>query len=75
MLGLNQPAPQGFQSPMRSSQRNDNFSSQPQKRTWAYYQEMKKADPKMYYNTKIANQMLDDMVELGDAFKDGDFNN
>lgn len=74
LMGLNQPVAQGFQSPIRSSVSNDNFSARPQKRTWAYYQEMKKADPKMYYNTKIANQMLDDMVELGDAFKDGDFN-
>lgn len=71
----NKPQQTSFQSPMRSSQRNDNFFSQPQKRTWSYYQEMKKADPKMYYNSKIANQMLDDMVELGDAFKDGDFSN
>src|SRR5258705_5360239 len=75
MMGMNQPTAQpGFQSPVRSSVSNDNFSARPQKRTWAYYQELKKSDPKMYYNTKIANQMLDDMVELGDAFKDGDFN-
>src|SRR5258706_1745063 len=75
MMGLNpQPAQQGFQAPVRSSLRNDNFSPNQQKRTWSYYQEMKKSDPKMYYNSKIANQMLDDMVELGDAFKDGDFN-
>ena len=71
----NKPQTNPFQSPVRSSQRNDNFLPNQQKRTWSYYQEMKKADPKMYYNSKIANQMLDDMVELGDAFKDGDFNN
>lgn len=76
MMGLNQQANQdSFQSPIRSSQRNDSFSPQGKpKRTWSYYQELKKSDPKLYYDTRIANQMLDDMSELGDAFKDGDFN-
>lgn len=76
MMGLNnQSQPTSFQSPMRSSARSDQFSSTQPKRTWSYYQELKKSDPKLYYDTRIANQMLDDMSELGDAFKDGDFKN
>lgn len=75
-LGLNQPqnTNDNFMAPPRS-QRNDSFAPQgPKKRTWSYYQEMKKTNPDLYLNPKIANQMHDDMVELGDAFKDGDWN-
>lgn len=43
------------------------------KRTWTYYQELKKKDPKLYHDPKIANQMQKDYLELGEAFEDGDF--
>lgn len=74
-LGLNQVKTEdGFTAPPRTS-RNDSFAPQGQKkRTWSYYQEMKKTNPDMYMNSKIANQMHDDMVTLGDDFKDGDWN-
>lgn len=65
---------EGFQTPPRSTQRNDSFaptSSRP--RTWAYYQELKKANPKLYYDPKITVQMSKDAVELGDKFRDGDY--
>lgn len=74
-LGLNdQPSDNSF-TPPRSSIRNDNFGpSKTQKRTWSYYQDLKKANPKLYFDPKIAVQMQKDAVELGDAFNDGDFN-
>lgn len=74
-LGLNPAKSEdNFQAPPRS-QRNDSFASQgTKKRTWSYYQEMKKTNPDLYMNSKIANQMHDDMVALGDDFKDGDWN-
>lgn len=63
-----------FQSPPRSQERQDNFAPKGgQKRTWSYYQELKKKDPDILYDRKIANQMAQDAVELGDAFCDGDF--
>lgn len=73
-LGLDQPLKtEGFQAPPRSS-----FQGPPQsgkkERTWSYYQELKRTDPKLYYNPKIANQMQEDYQRLGAAFEDGDFN-
>src|SRR5882672_6735727 len=44
-----------------------------QKRTWDYYQKMKKEQPEVYNNPRTALQMQRDAIELGDAFKDGDF--
>lgn len=75
VMGLNQVRREdNFIAPPRS-QRNDSFAPQGQKkRTWSYYQELKKTKPELYLDPKIANQMHDDMVALGDEFKDGDFN-
>lgn len=73
-LGLDVQATQdGFHTPPRSNQRNDSFAPKTQKRTWAYYQELKKVNPQMYHDRKITTQMAQDAVELGDAFYDGDF--
>lgn len=70
------PMTEQFNAPPRSTQRGDNFSpsTQENKRTWSYYQEMKKNNPKLYYDPKIANQMMKDYERLGQAFEDGDFN-
>lgn len=74
LLGLEARQTDNFQSPPRSNQRSDNFSGNgPKKRTWAYWQEVKKADPASYLDTKTALQMQKDAIELGDAFCDGDF--
>jgi hypothetical protein len=43
------------------------------KRTWSYYQEMRKSNPKLYADPEIMNQMLSDAEALGTAFEDGDF--
>lgn len=69
-LGLDTPQQQNlFSAPPRSGQRNDNFAPKPpQVRDWNYYQELKKTNPKMYLDRKIAIQMHDDAVALGDRF-------
>jgi len=73
-LGLDQPAQrEDFQSPLRSDQRSDSFAPRVQKRTWSYYQEMKKRDPKIYNDPKTNIQMQKDYIELGSEFEDGDF--
>lgn len=72
-MGLDQKQ-EAFQSPPRSVQRTDNFSPSTNKRTWSYYQNLKKQNPKLYYDPKIIAQMHKDRNELGEAFEDGDFN-
>lgn len=73
-LGLNNQQPtESLLAPPRSS---NNVGFQPRgetKRTWSYYENMRKSNPKIYYDSKIANQMHDDQVRLGEAFQDGDF--
>lgn len=69
-------APQGenFQSPPNSSARSDSFSPQTTKRTWSYYQKMKKENPDLYRNPKTQVQMHHDAISLGREFEDGDWN-
>ena len=62
-----------FQPPLKSTLRNDNFSPNTEKRTWAYYQKMKKEKPDLYRSSKTQTQMFHDAQALGDAFKDGDW--
>ncbi len=73
-FGLDQQQHEGFQAPPRSSQRNDNFApTGAPKRTWMYYQELRKKDPDFIFNKQLQVQMLKDAVELGPAFRDGDY--
>jgi len=74
-VGLNaQKKEDNFQAPYRSNQRSDSFGQKGgAKRTWSYYQELKKADPKAYYDPKTTNQMQKDYATLGKSFEDGDF--
>lgn len=65
-------AKEGFQSPPSSSHRTDQFQGGP-KRTWSYYQKMRKEDPYRYNDPKTKAQMTKDYSELGNAFEDGDW--
>lgn len=71
ILGLNEQKRESFQVPPQNSGTFASKSSN--KRTWAYYQNLKKTDPKAYLNPKIATQMHEDAVALGNSFYDGDF--
>jgi|SRR5580765_3979385 len=62
-----------FQSPPVSQRRSDTFKPAVQKRTWSWYQEQKKSNPRIFLDPKIAIQMHDDHIALGSAFEDGDF--
>ncbi len=55
-------------APPRSSLRTDKFAPTVQKRDWNYYQELNKRDPRAYLDPKIAIQMHNDAISLGDAF-------
>jgi len=73
-LGLDrEESKDSFQSPPRSNQRNDNFAPNTQKRTWAYYQKMRKESPELYTQPKTQLQLMKDASELGKDFEDGDF--
>lgn len=70
-LGLNSQVRETFQAPPQSS-----GSFRPQgatKRTWSYYQDLKKSNPRLYLDPKIATQMHNDALALGNSFYDGDF--
>lgn len=71
-LGIQQQGQNDFQTPPRSSQRSDNFSPNAKKRTLSYYEELKKTNPRMYLDPKIAVQMDKDAQELGKDFFDTD---
>jgi len=71
ILGMDSTSNQNYSAPPRSS---SGYTPQPQqKRTWSYYQELKKSNPNLFFDQKTNIQMSKDMVELGEAFKDGDF--
>lgn len=57
-----------FSPPPRSGTRPASFSPQTPKRDWNYYQALKKENPRLYLDPKIAVQMHDDAIALGDAF-------
>lgn len=65
---LDTPKQQSNVSLPRSNQRQTSFAPSTVKRDWAYYQEMKKTNPKLYLDPKIAIQMDADSQALGDEF-------
>lgn len=76
-LGLDQPqlAPMKdpFATPIRTQHRSDSFAPQVEKRTWSYYQKLRKENPKLYTDPKTQVQMHNDALALGDEFTDGDW--
>lgn len=71
-LGVEETSKERYQNPIRGT---SGFSPKVEpKRTWSYYQSMKKENPRLYHDPKITTQMEHDAMELGDAFMDGDFN-
>lgn len=74
-LGVDLPRqPENFQTPPRSTQRSDPFAPTVTKRTFAYYEKMKKENPKQYDDPKTQVQMHEDYKNLGKEFEDGNFN-
>jgi len=67
-FGVDEPVQRQDTAPPRSSQRQTTFAPTVQKRDWNFYQEMKKTNPRMYLDPKIAIQMHNDAIALGDAF-------
>lgn len=73
-LGIDgQRQSENFQAPPQSVRRSDPFAPNVEKRTFAYYEKMRKSEPAKYFDPKIQDQMFKDAVALGDAFNDGGF--
>lgn len=73
-LGLLDKPSDPFSAPPRSQSTQTSFTpSGPTKRTWSYYQELRKKDPNAWLDRKTAVQMQKDAIELGDEFMDGDY--
>jgi hypothetical protein len=64
---------ENFQAPPASSARSDHFAPQVNKRTWSYYEKMRKTNPAEYFDPKTQDQMFKDATSLGDKFNDGGF--
>lgn len=73
MMGLNNQGQDLFMAPPRSDLRNDNYAPKTVKRTWNYYQDLKKKDSAKYWDPKTQLQMHRDAETLGSSFEDGDF--
>lgn len=71
-FGLDQKPSDSYQPPVRSSTQGFAPTSG-KKRTWAWYQELKKNQPKVYHDPKTNQQMMADYAELKDDFEDGNF--
>lgn len=72
-LGLDaQPSTDQFQPPMRTNIRQAQESSGT-KRTWTWYEKLRKEQPAVYHDPKTQVQMHQDAIALGDAFKDGNW--
>jgi hypothetical protein len=77
MLGIDQPrAPQQqFQAPPRNQTQNPQnpLPQPPEKRTWAWYENLRKTNKNAYLDSKTQVQMLQDRMELGESFNDAGF--
>lgn len=73
MFGLNDASKPTNTAPPRSSLNASFTPATPEKRTWAWYQELRKKDPEAYYSPKWTMQRIDDSATLGKEFQDGDW--
>lgn len=75
-MGIDEPQQQMnnlFQTPTQSSQRNDNFAPNAQVHDWAYYEKMRKENPKLYHDPKTHVQMHKDATAIDDQYGIGAF--
>lgn len=71
VMGLTDQSPQvSFQTPPRNDRRNDNYAPVSQKRTYTFYQDMRKKNPDLYWNPKTQVQLHKDGESQGASFFD-----
>lgn len=72
-LGVDQQRSDNFQAPPRGT--SSFGSGKPEiKKTWTYYQGLKKENPRLYHDPKTTNEMTEMAIRYGDDFYDGDYN-
>lgn len=54
--------------PRHNLRASKDIAPQNVRRTWAYYQKLKSADPKYYQSREVDNQMQRDALRLGASF-------
>lgn len=62
-----------FNTPPRNERLSNSFNTKGDKRSWSFYQKMRKENPKQYQSKETARQMERDYAELGADFEDGNF--
>lgn len=71
-LGLDQQPPrEDFQAPPRNQQVS--FAPNVQKRTWSFYEKLRKEQPDVYWDPKTQTQLIKDSNTLGKEFRDSSF--
>lgn len=73
LIGLDTPkSTNTFQTPPRSNQRPTEFTPSTQKRTWSFYQKLRREQPDVYRDPKTGVQMHKDAQALGEDFFDSE---
>lgn len=57
-----------YSPPPKSSSRSDSFAPRTQKKNWAFYEDLRKTKPSVYWEPKTINQMHEDRKALGADF-------
>lgn len=71
MFGLDMPVNSNYENPLLST--NSIGNKPKEKKTWSYYQKMRKENPKLYKDPKTQQEMAQSAAELGREFEDGDY--
>lgn len=58
-----------FSSPPKSQFNTEGFKPTGDKRDWSFYEEIRKKDPRKYWTVSVQNEMHQQAVKLGEAFK------
>jgi hypothetical protein len=72
-MGFDQVNNADYSAPPRSTHQTGFKPTGTNKRTWQFYQDLKKSNPTAYWDPKTSTQMMKDAIALGDDFKDGDY--
>lgn len=65
------PSPAGSYSPQAIDYRQEhanNFREEARPRNWRWYQNLRRSNPRKYYDAKSQRELLEDRHELGGAF-------
>jgi hypothetical protein len=67
-LEVDEPKQESFQAPAQSGRRPDSFKPTVQKRNWTYYENIRKSQPSLYWDSNTQKQLHDDYALQGAEF-------